>query len=90
MKRNADFRNALGQPDDIFRQSVIDTLTELNHQAEKETRPARRFPLRAACAFAAALVLAAGLTVLFSLAVSLIMNRPLRKISMVESLKSVD
>jgi putative ABC transport system permease protein len=35
-------------------------------------------------------LLAAGLTVLFSLAVSLIMNRPLRKISMVESLKSVD
>ena len=62
MKRNADFRNALGQPDDIFRQSVIDTLTELNQQAERETRPARRFPLRAACAFAAALVLAAGLT----------------------------
>ncbi len=35
-------------------------------------------------------VFAAALTVLFSLAVDLYMNRPIRKISMVESLKSVD
>ena len=61
MKRNADFRDALGQPDDIFQQAVIDTLTELNHQAAEESRPAKPFPLRAVCAIAAALVLAAGL-----------------------------
>ncbi len=61
MKRNADFRDALGQPDDIFQQAVIDTLTELNHQAARKSRPAKPFPLRAVCAFAATLVLAAGL-----------------------------
>ena len=35
-------------------------------------------------------ILAAGLTIVFSLIVDLIMNRSLKKISMVESLKSVD
>lgn len=63
MKKNADFRNALGQPDEYFRQSVIDTLNELNREAEQEKRTARPFPLRAVCAFAAALIIAAaGLT----------------------------
>ena len=57
MKRNEDFRNALGQPDEYFRQSVIDTLDQLNMQVEKEKRPQRRYPARLVCTFAA-LVLA--------------------------------
>ena len=53
MKRNEDFRNALGQPDEYFRQSVIDTLDQLNMQAEQEKRPQRRYPARLVCTFAA-------------------------------------
>ena len=60
MKRNADFRNALGQPDEYFQQTVIDTLDELNRKAEKEKRPARHFTFRTVCAFAAMLVIAFG------------------------------
>ena len=52
MKRNEDFRKALGQPDAYFRQSVIDTLDQLNMQAEKEKRPQRRYAARFACSFA--------------------------------------
>ena len=39
MKRNEDFRNALGEPDEYFQQSVMDTLNQLNRQAERESRP---------------------------------------------------
>ena len=60
MKRNADFRNALGQPDEYFQQTVIDTLDELNRKAETEKRPARHFTFRTICAFAAMLVIAFG------------------------------
>ena len=38
MKRNEDFRNALGEPDEYFQQSVMDTLNQLNRQAERENR----------------------------------------------------
>lgn len=60
MKRNADFRNALGQPDEYFQQTVINTLDELNRKAETEKRPARHFTFRTVCAFAAMLVIAFG------------------------------
>ena len=62
MKRNEDFRNALGQPDEYFRQSVIDTLDQLNMQAEKEKRPQRRYPARLACTFAALVLAITGLS----------------------------
>ena len=62
MKRNEDFRNALGQPDEYFRQSVIDTLDQLNMQAEKEKRPQRRFPARLVCTFAALALAITGLS----------------------------
>lgn len=62
MKRNEDFRNALGQPDEYFRQSVIDTLDQLNMQAEKEKRPLRRYPARLVCTFAALVLAITGLS----------------------------
>jgi len=62
MKRNEDFRNALGQPDEYFRQSVIDTLDQLNMQAEKEKRPQRRYPARLVCTFAALALAITGLS----------------------------
>ena len=60
MKRNEDFRKALGQPDEYFRQSVIDTLDQLNRQAEKESRPQRRYTTRIIASFAAMVLLVAG------------------------------
>ena len=60
MKRNEDFRNALGQPDEYFRQSVMDTLQQLNAQARQEDRPQKRTLTRAVCVFAAAAVVCAG------------------------------
>ena len=60
MKRNADFRNALGQPDEYFRQSVIDTLNELDREAEKKKRPSARPVFRTVCACAALLVVICG------------------------------
>ncbi len=62
MKRNEDFRKALGQPDEYFRQSVIDTLDQLNTQAEKENRPQRRYAARLACTFAALVLAITGLS----------------------------
>ena len=67
MKRNEDFRNALGQPDEYFRQSVIDTLDQLNMQAEKEKRPQRRYPARLACTFAALVLAITGALKVFDL-----------------------
>ena len=61
MKRNEDFRKALGQPDAYFRQSVIDTLDQLNMQAEQEKRPKRRYTTRLVCAFAALVLAFTGL-----------------------------
>ena len=61
MKRNEDFRNALGQPDEYFRQSVLNTLNELNRQAEQRRRPERKPVLRFACACAAVIILCAGI-----------------------------
>ena len=61
MKRNEDFRKALGQPDEYFRQSVIDTLDQLNRQAEKESRPQRRYTTRIIASFAAVVLLVAGI-----------------------------
>ena len=60
MKRNADFRNALGQPDEYFRQSVLDTLNNLNREADKVRRPERRFSARLVCTFAALLLVVMG------------------------------
>ena len=60
MKRNADFRNALGQPDEYFRQSVLDTLNDLNREADTVRRPERRFPARLVCTFAALLLVVMG------------------------------
>ena len=60
MKRNADFRNALGQPDEYFRQSVLDTLNDLNREADKVRRPERRFSARLVCTFAALLLVVMG------------------------------
>ena len=60
MKRNEDFRKALGQPDEYFRRSVIDTLDQLNRQAEKESRPQRRYTTRIIASFAAVVLLVAG------------------------------
>lgn len=60
MKKNADFRNALGQPDEYFRQSVIDTLNELNREAEKEKRLSARPVFRTVCACAAMLIIILG------------------------------
>ena len=61
MKRNEDFRNALGQPDEYFRQAVLDTLDQLNTQAEKENRPQGRTYIRFACACAAMVLLCTGI-----------------------------
>lgn len=61
MKRNEDFKKALGQPDEYFRQSVIDTLDQLNMQAEKESRPQRRYTARIIASFAAMVLLVAGI-----------------------------
>ena len=61
MKRNEDFRKALGQPDEYFRRSVIDTLDQLNRQAEKESRPQRRYTTRIIASFAAVVLLVAGI-----------------------------
>ena len=61
MKRNEDFRKALGQPDEYFRQSVIDKLDQLNRQAEKENRPQRRPAARIAVSFAALALAVTGL-----------------------------
>ncbi len=63
MKRNEDFRKALGQPDEYFRQSVIDTLDQLNMQAEKESRPQRRYTTRIIVSFAALVLAIAGIIV---------------------------
>jgi len=61
MKRNEDFRKALGEPDEYFRQSVIDTLDQLNIQAEKKSRPQRRYTTRIIASFAAVVLLVAGI-----------------------------
>ena len=61
MKRNEDFRNALGQPDEYFRQAVLDTLDQLNTQAEKDSRPQGRTYIRFACACAAMVLLCTGI-----------------------------
>ncbi len=65
MKKNADFRNALGQPDEYFRQSVIDTLNELNREAEQEKRPSARPVFRTVCACAAMLAIILGSVLAF-------------------------
>ena len=61
MKRNEDFRKALGQPDEYFRRSVIDTLDQLNRQAEKESRPQRRYTTRIIASFAALVLAVTGI-----------------------------
>ena len=61
MKRNEDFRKALGEPDEYFRQSVIDTLDQLNMQAEKESRPQRRYSTRIIASFAALVLAVTGI-----------------------------
>ena len=63
MKRNEDFKKALGQPDEYFRQSVIDTLDQLNMQAEKESRPQRRYTARLIASFAALVLVITGIIV---------------------------
>ena len=60
MKRNEDFRQALGQPDDDFRNTVMDTLNELNREDRVPARSQRKLSLRLACAFAALVLLCAG------------------------------
>ena len=60
MKRNEDFRKALGQPDDAFQNTVMDTLNQLNREAMASARPQRRISLRLACTFAALILLCAG------------------------------
>lgn len=60
MKRNEDFRKALGQPDDAFQNTVMDTLNQLNREAMASARPQRRISLRLACTFAALVLLCVG------------------------------
>ena len=61
MKRNEDFRNALGEPDEYFQQSVMDTLNQLNRRAERESRPKRSFSVRLVCSFATLALLIGGI-----------------------------
>ena len=61
MKRNEDFRNALGEPDEYFQQSVMDTLNQLNRQAERESRPKWNFSLRLVSSFAALVLVVGGI-----------------------------
>lgn len=63
MKRNEDFRNALGEPDEYFQQSVMDTLNQLNRQAERESRPKRSFSLRLVSSFAALVLVIGGIVI---------------------------
>ncbi|MBR5959826.1 MAG: hypothetical protein IKZ98_02430 [Clostridia bacterium] len=60
MKRNEDFKKALGEPDAYFRQSVIDTLDQLNSQAEKKRAPQRKYAVRIALSFAMLVFLVLG------------------------------
>lgn len=61
MKRNEDFRNALGEPDEYFQQSVMDTLNQLNRRAERESRPKRSLSVRLVCSFAALALIIGGI-----------------------------
>ena len=63
MKRNEDFRNALGEPDEYFQQSVMDTLNQLNRQAERESRPKRSFSMRLVSSFAALALIIGGIVI---------------------------
>ena len=63
MKRNEDFRSALGEPDEYFQQSVMDTLNQLNRQAERENRPKRSFSLRLVSSFAALVLVIGGIVI---------------------------
>lgn len=63
MKRNEDFRNALGEPDEYFQQSVMDTLNQLNRQAERESRPKRSFSMRLVSSFAALVLVIGGVVI---------------------------
>ena len=63
MKRNEDFRNALGEPDEYFQQSVMDTLNQLNRQAERESRPKWNFSMRLVSSFAALVLVIGGIVI---------------------------
>ena len=63
MKRNEDFRNALGEPDEYFQQSVMDTLNQLNRQAERESRPKWSFSMRLVSSFAALVLVIGGIVI---------------------------
>ena len=60
MKSNEDFRKALGEPDEYFESTVLQTLDRLNRQEESESRPQRNYTARFACAFAALVLVISG------------------------------
>lgn len=60
MKSNEDFRKALGEPDEYFESTVLQTLDRLNRQEESESRPRRNYTARFACAFAALVLVFSG------------------------------
>ena len=60
MKSNEDFRKALGEPDEYFESTVLQTLDRLNRQEESESRPRRNYTARFACAFAALVLVISG------------------------------
>ena len=60
MKSNEDFRKALGEPDEYFESTVLQTLDRLNRQEESESRLRRTYTARFACAFAALVLVISG------------------------------